>query len=109
VATTSYALYVDWNGDGDFGDTGEVITDLLLSIDTERGKDFPSQLTGKSIAGKLVAILNNESGVYSPFLSTGDLYGNLLTGRKVQLIAAYNQTFTYTFPFTFMNTPIWTG
>ena len=109
MATTSYSLYVDWSGDGDFGDTGEVITGLVLSVDTERGKDFPSQLTGKSIAGKLVAVLNNESGIYSPFLSSGDLYGNLLPGRKVQLIAAYNETFTYTFPFTFMNTPIWTG
>ena len=84
MATTSYSLYVDWSGDGDFGDTGEVITGLVLSVDTERGKDFPSQLTGKSIAGKLVAVLNNESGIYSPFLSSGDLYGNLLPGRKVQ-------------------------
>ena len=109
MATTSYALYVDWSGDGDFGDTGEVLTDKVLSVQCERGKDFPSQLTGRSIAGKLIAVLNNESGVYSPFLSTGDLYGNLLVGRKVQLIVAYNEEFTYTFPFTFMNTPIWTG
>jgi len=109
MATTTYALYVDWSGDGDFGDTGEIITDRVLSVDTERGRDFPSQLTGKSIAGKLIAVLNNESGDYSPFKSDGDLYGNLLPGRRVQLIAAYNQQFTYTFPFTFMNSPLWTG
>ena len=109
MATTDYALYVDWSGDGDFADTGEVITSRLLSVQTERGKDFPSQLTGKSIAGKLVAVLNNESGDYSPFKADGDLYGNLLPGRKVQLIAGYNKAFAYDFPFVFTNLPIWSG
>ena len=109
MVTTEYALKVDWSGDGDFGDTGEIITGRLLSIECERGKDFPSQLTGRSIAGKLVAVLNNESGDYSPFNTSSGLYGNLLPGRLVQLQAAYNEEFAYTFPFIFMNTPIWTG
>ena len=109
MATTTYALLVDWSGDGDFGDTGEVITDRVLSIDCERGKDYPSQLTGRSIAGKLVAVLNNESGDYSPFKTDGDLYGNLLPGRLVQLRAAHGTTFAYTFPFIFSDTSIWTG
>ena len=109
MVTTSYALMVDWSGDGDFGDTGEVITDRVLSVECERGKDYPSQLTGRSIAGKLVAVLNNESGDYSPFKTDGDLYGNLLPGRLVQLRVAHGTTFAYTFPFIFSDTPIWTG
>ena len=81
----------------------------MLSVETERGRDFPSQLTGKSIAGRLVAAVNNQSGDYSPFNASGGLYGNLLPGRKVQLISEYDSGFTYTFPFAFTNTPLWTG
>ena len=36
MASTSFALLVDWNGDGDFADTGEVITGRLLNVTTER-------------------------------------------------------------------------
>jgi hypothetical protein len=66
-------------------------------------------LTGRSIAGQLVAVLNNESGDYSPFNTSSALTGNLLPGRKVQLEWRLGTTFAYTFPFTFSNGALWTG
>ena len=49
ATTTTYALHVDWNNDGDFGDTGEVITDRVMSVKFERGRDTTSQLTGDQL------------------------------------------------------------
>ena len=107
MASTSYALLVDWNGDGDFADTGEVITGRVLNVTTERGRQSGNDLTSKSAAGKLTAIINNESGDYSPFNASSGLYGNLLPGRLVRLVIGNGTSFSYTFPFDFTDTGIW--
>ena len=109
MATTEYTLCVDWSGDGDFGDAGELITDRVMFLEFGRGKDFPNQLTGRSTAGTLRAIINNTSNDYSPFNSSSALYGNLIPGRKVQVQVARSAVFAYEFPFTFPGTPLWTG
>ena len=109
MASTSYALLVDWNGDGDFADTGEVITGRVLNVTTERGRQSGNDLTSKSAAGKLTAIINNESGDYSPFNASSGLYGNLLPGRLVRLVIGNGTSFSYTFPFDFTDTGIWSG
>ena len=109
MATSDYTLCVDWNGDGDFGDTGELITDRVMFLEFSRGKNFPSQLTGRSIAGSLRAVLNNQSNDYSPFNTSSGLSGNLIPGRKVQVQVARAEEFPYTFPFTFPGSPLWTG
>jgi len=107
--TTNYTLCIDWTGDGDFGDTGELLTDRVIFLEFERGKNFPSQLTGRSVAGSLRAIINNTSNDYSPFNSSSGLYGNLIPGRRVQVQVARGVEFPYTFPFAFAGTPLWTG
>jgi len=109
MASKTFYLLVDWNGDGDFADTGEILTDRVLSITTERGRESANQLTGKSSAGKLVAFINNESGDYSPFNASSGLYGNLLPGRAVKLMLGVGGEFAYTFPFDFTDTAIWSG
>lgn len=81
----SYRLSVDWNGDGDFADTGEDITAYVRTVEWGRGRDYASQLTGRSSAGSLVAQLNNMDGRFNSFLTTGPLYGNILPGRAVKL------------------------
>jgi hypothetical protein len=78
-------LAIDWNGDGDFSDTGEDVTARTLRCEWKRGADFASQLVGKAVAGTLTAVLNNESGDYSPFNAASPLAGNLVPGRKVRL------------------------
>ena len=63
MARGTYVLAVDWNGDGDFSDTGEDVTARTIACEWRRGNDYASQLVGKAIAGVLNAELNNESGV----------------------------------------------
>lgn len=102
-----YKLQIDWNNNGTWTDTGEDVSARLLSLEWARGRDFASQLTGRSISGRLRATLNNESEDYSPFNTASPLYGNLLPGRPVR-IRASSGSFPYTFPIMFERT-IWQG
>lgn len=81
----NYTIEVDWNNDGDFGDTGEDVTSRVRKVTYERGRDRSSQLTGRFISGKLVVTLDNRSGDYSPFYASSPLYGNLVPKRKVRV------------------------
>lgn len=78
-------LYVDWNGDLDWLDTGEDVTADVQDVSWQRGRDVASQLTGRSTAGKLSARLKDATGKYASFNAASPLYGMLLPGRKVQL------------------------
>lgn len=71
MAKGTYVLAVDWNNDGDWSDSGENITARTLNIEFRRGNDYASQLVGKAVAGVLIADLNNESGDYSTFNTSG--------------------------------------
>jgi len=74
-------LEVNWNGDGStFVDE----TARILSVNWELGRDYASQLTGRSIAGKLTAVLRNADGRFASFNASGALYGSLLPGREVR-------------------------
>jgi hypothetical protein len=78
---------VDWNNDGDWGDTGEEIDmGRVRGITCSFGRDRASQLTGKSKAGKLRAVLDNRSGDYNQFNTSSPIYGNILPGRPVRLL-----------------------
>jgi len=87
MVVASYKLQVDWNNDGDWGDTGEEIDmGRVRGITCSFGRDRASQLTGRSKSGKLRAILDNRSGDYNPFNSDSPIYGNILPGRPVRLL-----------------------
>jgi hypothetical protein len=87
MVVATYKLQVDWNNDGDWGDTGEEIDmGRVRGITCSFGRDRASQLTGKSKAGKLRATLDNRSGDYNPFNSGSPIYGNILPGRPVRLL-----------------------
>ena len=85
MAKGVYVLAVDWGNDGSFTTSGDDITARTLNVEWRRGNDYASQLTGKAVAGTLVADLNNESGDYATFNTSSPLTGNLLPGRKVKL------------------------
>ena len=108
MALATYKVLVDWNNDGDFADSNDDVSGNVLSLEFMRGSELSAHPTGRPIAGALRMELNNTSGIYSSFLSSGALYGSLLPSRKVQ-VQAGNSGFDYTFPFTFLHTPIWTG
>jgi hypothetical protein len=81
----TYDLRVDWDNDGDFLDTGEDVSSRVARLEWQRGRDNASALTGRSISGKLTAMLDNRSEDYSSFNTSSPLAGNVLPGRKVQL------------------------
>jgi hypothetical protein len=102
-----YKILVDWNGDGDFVDANEDITDDVMSLEMNRGRDYASQLTGRSTAGSMTATLENSSGKYNSFNTSSAIFGSILPGRAVQVRTDGGQ-FPYTFPHFFGST-LWTG
>jgi hypothetical protein len=87
MVVASYKLQVDWNNDGDWGDTGEEIDmGRVRGITCSFGRDRASQLTGRSKAGTLRVVLDNRSGDYNPFNADSPIYGNILPGRPVRLL-----------------------
>ena len=104
----SYTVLVDWNNDGDFTDSGDDITSDVLSLSWERGRDYASQLQGRSVAGKLSAVLVNTGGKYSPSNTSSALTGNILPGRTVK-VQAGSGSFPYTFPVAFNDGVRWQG
>ncbi len=87
MADTLPTLRVDWDGSSGLAQTGADVSARLLGLRWARGRDYASQLVGKSNAGALVAILNNNSADYSPDNTSGPLSGNLEpdTSQKVRL------------------------
>ena len=108
MALATYKILVDWNNDGDYADSNDDVSDNVLKLEFVRGAEYAAHPTGRPVAGALRMELNNTSGIYSSFLSSGALYGNLLPSRTIQ-VQAGNSGFAYTFPFTFIDTPLWTG
>jgi hypothetical protein len=94
MATGTYIVEVDWNNDGTFTGTGETVTSRTLHVEFMRGRDVNSQLTGKSMAGSLQLLLNNQSGDYNSYNSASPLTGSLLPNRLIQLRATGPSTAT---------------
>ena len=67
------------------------ITDDVLKIETLRGRDYASQLTGRSSEGRLRATLRNEDELYSPN-GGGDLTGKLTPNTPVQVSVGLKKT-----------------
>lgn len=80
-----FQIEVDWSGDGDFNDFHEDVTADVFAFETERGRDYASQLTGRSSAGRATLQLYNDAGKYSRFNSGSPLFGQLLPGRMVRI------------------------
>ena len=104
---TGFTVEVDWNNSGLFAAAGEDVTDRVLSLEWGRGRDYASQLTGRSKAGFARIRLDNRSGDYSSFNAASPLAGNILPGRAVR-ISGSSGSFPYTFPISFVQT-VWTG
>lgn len=82
MPSATYALAVNWSGDGS---TWVDETALVVSLHWSHGRDYASQLTGRSSAGELTARLQNIAGRFNSFNTASALAGNLLPGRQVRL------------------------
>lgn len=85
MPTGTYVVEIDWDNNGTFTGTGENVTARTLRVEFARGRDVDSQLTGRSVAGTMQILLNDQSGDYNSFNSASPLTGSLLPGRLVQL------------------------
>ena len=84
MVVASYKLQVDWNNDSTWNDTGEEIDmGRVRGITCSFGRDRASQLTGKSKAGTLRAVLDNRSGDYNQFNSVSYTHLTLPTILRV--------------------------
>ena len=84
MAETTYRLLVDWEGDGQFGHTEADIWSHATHIIASLGRDYGSQIYGRSIAGDLSVLLHDSDGLYSRTNPQSSLFGLALPRRKVQ-------------------------
>ena len=64
MPTGTYELFVDWNDDGDFGDTNEDCSANLQAVTISRG--FNNPLARMPTVGRATFTLDNQSQVYNP-------------------------------------------
>lgn len=83
---TEMLVEVDWNDNGDFNDTNDDVSDDVLDANWFRGRGGVTEEFGM---GTGVVVLNNKSGLYSPYDTAGTLYDDLLPGRKVRISVSY--------------------
>lgn len=83
----TYIVAIDWSGGTAFTGANDDVTARTLRAEFQRGRDVDSQLTGKSVAGIMRLVLNNQSGDYNSFNASSPLSGSLLPGRQVLLRA----------------------
>ena len=60
----TYALYADWNNDGDYGDANEDISAYWRNITITRG--YHSTLARYPSVGRMNVLVNNSSKLFSP-------------------------------------------
>ncbi len=84
MAQPTYALLVDWEGDGLFGHEEADVWRNAISIRTEVGRDYSSQVYGRSTAGQLTVLLDDPTGLYSRFNPNSSLYGLVIPNRRVR-------------------------
>ncbi len=83
-------IVVEWdlNNDGQFDQPEEDITQYVLAVATQTGRDWPSLLTGKAAPGRLSITLDDTDGRFSYFNANSPLNQNgnsLKTGRRIRV------------------------
>lgn len=83
-------LKVEWDfdNDGDFDQSVEDITSYVMSGTVRRGRDFPSQVTGRSRPGTMELTLDNTDNRFSYFNASSPLSTapfSLKTGRLIRV------------------------
>jgi hypothetical protein len=85
VITATYRYFVGWDGDGDFDRPLEEISAFVFEASRETGRDFASQMSGRSKAGSCRIVLDNSDSRFSTFNVGSPLCGLALPGRRVRV------------------------
>ncbi len=85
MATATYVLDIDWDGDGVWDGGDEDVTSDLIRVQFVTGRKSADVLAGEAQAGRLVATLRNDDDKYNAFNGSSALFGDLLPGRLVRL------------------------
>lgn len=93
-----YWLGVDWSGGGSSSDYVDE-AGRVLKYTIDRGRDSVIGAEGggfeRQSPGRMLLELDNWDGRYDPWNSSGELYGNLMPGKRVRFISdAYSSTNT---------------
>jgi hypothetical protein len=102
----TYNFQVDWNNDGDWGDTGENVTARVLArtpLAIQFGRDQNRALSPVA-PGTASFELNNRSRDYTPDNGSSPLFGNLKPGRTSRIGAVLNSN-----PYFETDAANWTG
>ena len=77
---------MDWDNDGTYGNAEADVWPRLIvnTFNCRRGRNFASQLLGRSVAGALDCVLDNKDGLFDPENSNSALNGLLGGGRRVR-------------------------
>ena len=81
-------VVIEWDldGDGDFDETEEDITGGVLAGSLVRGRDYASQVTGRSTPGRMTVMLDNTGGKYNRFNTSSPLNTDPFSTKGGRLI-----------------------
>lgn len=81
----TYRYYVDWDGNNSFALPGEDISAFVFEASWEYGRDYASQLNGRSKAGGCWLSLDNSDSRFSPLNVSSPIFGQMLPGRRMRI------------------------
>lgn len=85
MPVATWTFEVDWNNNGSFADANDNISADVMEASWTIGRDYASQLTGKSTSLVCTLKLKNDSNKYSSFNSVSPIFGNILPKRKIRI------------------------
>lgn len=85
MTTPTVVVEADWGRTGLYDHASADITADVIAVSMDRGRDYASQLIGRSVAGRCSVELVNTTGKYSRSNASGTLYGLLEPGVPVRV------------------------
>ena len=86
MARADYRMEIDFDNDGSFGHAqSDVSADLQTPITAKRGRNYGSQIYGRSVAGRMIFHLRNSGDRYNRFNPASPLQNLFVPHRLARL------------------------
>ena len=86
VGIARYFVFVDWNNNASFIDADEDITEYVIEVTTDAGREGEMDFCK---TGKCEIVLDNTDRRFSPENASGALYDNVKPFRQIKIVATY--------------------